>query len=321
MDILKEAKEVLDIEIEAIDRAKLLLGDSFSQAAELIYNCQGKVILSGIGKSGIIARKIAGTMSSTGTLAIFLHPTEGLHGDLGIVIKSDIVIMLSKSGHTKELLEILPALKRIGVNTIGLIGNIDSPLAKQVDITIDASVQREACPLNLAPTASTTVSVALGDALATVVLKMKGFRSEDFAIFHPGGSLGKRLLLRVDDLMHKDSENPVVYEDDLMKDVLVTMTAKSMGAVNVIDKNGRLTGIITDGDLRRKLQDYSNLLDLPAREIMTKQPITITKDTMAIDALELMENRKSQIMVLPVIDNNGKAIGIVRLHDLVKAGL
>ncbi len=321
MNILEEAGRVLEIERDAITRTKDLLDDGFVQAVDLIYHSRGKVIITGMGKSGLIGRKIAATLSSTGTLSVFLHPGEGMHGDLGIVGADDVIIAISKGGESEEILGILPSIKRIGAKVISLVGDKDSSLAKASDIVIDASVEKEACPINLAPTASTTVVLVLGDALAALLVKLRGFKPNDFALYHPGGQLGKQLLLKVKDIMHAGQESPVAFEDTPIRDALIEMTSKSMGGVNIINREHKLVGIITDGDLRRAIQQHENLLELQAKDVMTKNPIRVTGEVMAIGALELMENRPSQIMVLPVVDEASKVVGILRLHDLVRAGL
>lgn len=321
MDILDEAKKMLDIQIHAISRARNLLGKSFDIAVNLISQCQGKVVVMGVGKSGIIARKIAATMSSMGTLAIFMHPTEAAHGDLGIVKTQDIVLVLSKSGSTGEILCLLPFLKHIKAKIIAVVGDPKSQLAQNADVIIDASVEREIDHLNLAPTASTTVSLALGDTLAAVLARKKGLRQDDFGLCHPGGQLGKRLLLKVEDLMHTGDKNPVLDQDSSMEDVLFELTSKRMGAVS-LTQHGKLVGIITDGDLKRKLQgSKENFFELKARDIMTKDPITVGPEIMAIEALRLMEVREHQISVLPVVDNEGQVRGILRIHDLIDMGL
>jgi arabinose-5-phosphate isomerase len=321
MNILQEARRVLEIEIASLVRTKELLNEGFEQAVNLIYRCRGKVIITGMGKSGLIGRKIAATLSSTGTLSVFMHPAEGMHGDLGIVTADDVIIALSKGGESDELLGILPSVKKIGAKVISFVGNKNSSLARASDIVIDASVEKEACPINLAPTASTTVTLVLGDALAAVLLKLRGFQPTDFALYHPGGKLGKQLLLRVSDLMHSGEQNPLAYEDTPVSEVLIEMTSKAMGGVNIVDKDHRLVGIITDGDLRRALQRHDKLLMLSAKDIMTKNPVKVTGDVMAVEALALMENRPSQIMVLPVVEKDNRVVGILRLHDLVRVGL
>lgn len=319
--MLEEAKTFLDAEIDAIRRVKDLLDENFEKAVDLLHNCKGKVVVTGMGKSGIISKKIAATMSSTGTLAVFLHPAEGIHGDLGIVTANDVVLALSKSGETEEILTLLPSIKEIGAKIISLAGNIHSTLARESDVVINANVEREACPLNLVPTASITVAMVLGDALAISLLKKKGFKPTDFAVYHPGGILGKRLLLKVKDLMHKGDENPTLREDTNMEDIIVTLTEKKMGGVSIVDDCGRLQGVITDGDLRRSLRHKERLFSLKAKDIMTKNPVVTAPETKAVEALELMENRLSQIMVLPVVDTEKKVVGILRLHDIARAGL
>jgi arabinose-5-phosphate isomerase len=319
--ILKEAKTFLDIEINAIRRVKDLLDENFEKAVDLLYNCKGKVVITGMGKSGLVSKKIAATMSSTGTLAVFLHPAEGIHGDLGIVTARDIVIALSKSGETEEILTLLPSIKEIGAKIISLVGNIHSTLARESDVVINANVEREACSLNLVPTASTTVAMVLGDALAVSLLKKRGFKPRDFAVYHPGGLLGKKLLLKVKDLMHTGDENPVLQEDTNISEIIVTLTEKKMGGVCIVDNRGRLQGIITDGDLRRSLKHKERLFSLKAKDIMTKNPVVTVPEAKAIEALELMENRPSQIMVLPVVDREEGVVGILRLHDIARVGL
>jgi arabinose-5-phosphate isomerase len=261
-------------------------------------------------------------MASTGTLAVYLHPAEGLHGDLGIIHRYDVVIAVGKSGESEELLSIIPVVKKIGAKLIAIVGEPVSALAKNADVVIDASVEKEACHLNLAPTSSTTVALVIGDALAVVLSKLRGFDEEDFALFHPGGTLGKRLILKVSDLMHGGKENPVAKEDTPIDRLLIEMTHNAMGAVNIVDKKKRLVGIITDGDLRRSLQRYhQDIFRLRACDIMTRTPVVVTPDNFAYDALKLMEERKSQIKELPVVDKRGRSVGIIRLHDLVRAGL
>ncbi len=311
----------MNIDIKAICKFRDTLDIAFERAVQMIYDCAGKVVVTGVGKSGIIARKIAGTFSSLGTLSIFMHPTDALHGDLGMIQPQDIILTVAKSGESDELLALLPPIKSIGVRIISIVGRANSSLAEASDIAIIAEAEREACSLNLAPTTSCTLSLVVGDAMAIVLAKMKNFDYKDFAMFHPAGTLGKRLLLKVADLMHTGEQNPLVQEDTFIKDALVKMTSKAMGAVNVVDEGKKLLGIITEGDLRRGIQSYPNLLTMKAKEIMTVNPVTISPDTLAFDALQLMENRPSQINVLPVVDDQSRAVGILRLHDLVKAGL
>lgn len=320
MPDVERVKEILAVEIAAIERASgSLSGDDVASAIELIINCRGKVIVSGVGKSGVIADKIAQTMTSTGTMAVFLHPSDALHGGLGVVANGDVVIALSNSGETDELLAILPSLAQRSVPVIAIVGNVDSTLARAATSVIDGSVDREACPLNLAPTASTTVALALGDAIAMAVMEAKGLTAEDFAANHPAGRLGKRLTLSVRDLMH---ESPNVSPDDGWLVVVKAISTYALGAVNVVDADGSLIGIVTDGDLRRTIErtETSSLDSLTAESMMTPSPISASPDMLAYDALRLMEDRSSQISVLPVVDG-GKCVGLLRLHDIVRSGL
>lgn len=322
-EILTEARRVITVEQEALGRMSERLGDSFIALTRTIIQLPstGKVVVTGMGKSGQIARKIAATLSSTGTLAVFLHPAEGIHGDLGIVQKGDVVIALSKSGETAEINAILPSVRRIGARIACFTGNIRSTLARESEFVLDASVLQEACPLNLAPTASTTAALALGDALATVLLELRGFTEENFALFHPGGSLGARLLSTCEDLMTGGENNPVATEKTTMKDVLIEMTGKPLGGVSIVDESGRITGIVTDGDLRRALNAGQPVMDLCAADLMTHAPMVILRSAMATEALDMMENRQRKILVLPVVDAEGRPVGMLRLHDLIAAGI
>ena len=301
----------------AADRADAA---SVERALSLIANCDGKVIVTGVGKSGVIAQKIAQTLTSTGTVGIFVHPSDALHGSLGVVKEGDIIIALSNSGETDEILAIMPALKLRNVSVIAIVGNIDSTLARQSDVVLDASVDKEACPLNLAPTTSTTVALAIGDALAMTVMESRGLTAEDFAANHPAGRLGKRLTLTVESLMHG---SPNVREDAGWLEVVKAISKHSLGAVNVVDNSGKLVGIVTDGDLRRTIERIapSALGSLNAAAMMTRSPITATPSMLAYDALQLMEDRPSQISVLPVVDDAGGSVGLLRLHDVVRSGL
>jgi arabinose-5-phosphate isomerase len=321
IDIVSEAKSILDIDIEAMENFRDSLDKTFEDAIRMVHECPGKVVVTGVGKSGIIAKKIAGTLSSLGTLAIFLHPGDALHGDLGIIQSKDIVLAIAKSGESDELLAMLPSIRAIGANIISIVGNADSKLAQASDVAIIAETEKEACSLNLAPTTSSTLSLVAGDAMAIILAKLKGFKSEDYAKFHPAGTLGKRLLLKVSDLMHTGNKNPVVDEKMLIKDALMEMTTKAMGALEVVDSDGILKGLVTEGDLRRGIQKHQNLLEMQVTQIMTLDPTTIRPEAQAYDALTLMENRPSQISVLPVVDHDNRAIGILRLHDLVNVGL
>jgi arabinose-5-phosphate isomerase len=319
--IIERARRVLQIEAAAVERLAERINDAFVRAVELILACEGKVVVTGVGKSGIIGQKIASTLASTGTPAFFLHPTEGVHGDLGMLGKQDIVLAISNSGETDELSQILPLIKRNGNKLIVFTGRMTSTLARAGDVVLDVSVQEEACPLGLAPTASTTCTVAMGDALAVALLEKRGFNKEDFAALHPGGKLGKRLLLKVGDVMHVGDEIPVVYENTLMKEALVEITSKRLGVTGVMNDRKELMGVITDGDLRRALERYPDLLKRTAAEVMTRNPKWIEADTLAAQAVQRMEEHS--ITSLFVLDRAGERVprGIIHLHDLLKAGV
>ena len=318
--------DLLRAEAEAIGKAATRLQpDDIDRAIGILNACKGKIVLFGVGKSGIIAQKIAATMTSSGTAAISLHPSDALHGGLGIVTPDDVVVMLSNSGETDELLTLLPFVKRRGVPLIAIAGDIDSTLAQAANAVLDASVDDEACPLNLAPTASTTVALAIGDALAMTLMRAKGLTQDDFASNHPAGQLGKRLTLRVSDLMHRGSENPTIPMDASWMDIVSAITQFGLGAVNVIDNQGHLAGIITDGDLRRSLQRIGPhdlaFANIKCDDLMTRNPTVTNPEMLAFDALRLMEDRPSQINVLPVVDDNRLCVGLIRLHDIVRSGL
>ena len=313
--------EILRLESAAIDAAAANLDRSNVEAAvDILGSCSGKVIVCGVGKSGVIGQKIAQTLTSTGTVAVFVNPSDALHGGLGVVVAGDVVIALSNSGETEELLAILPTFRQRGVAIIAIAGSLDSTLARQADAVLDASVDKEACPLNLAPTTSTTVALAIGDALAMALMDAKGLTAEDFAANHPAGRLGKRLTLTVSDLMH-DSPNVSPFANWL--DVIKAISKNALGAVNVVDDASKLLGIITDGDLRRTIERTppDMFSTLTAENMMTPGPITASPETLAFDALRLMENRPSQISVLPVLDADGVCVGLLRLHDVVRSGL
>jgi arabinose-5-phosphate isomerase len=314
----------LRLESDAIAQtANRLKQDEIERVVHLLAACKGKVVILGVGKSGIIAQKIAATMTSTGSAAVYLHPSDALHGGIGIINSDDVVMILSNSGETDEIIGMLPYLKRRQVPIIALLGNLNSTLARRADAIIDGSVDHEACPLNLAPTTSTTVALALGDALAMTLMQVKGLTPDDFAINHPAGQLGKRLTLRVADLMHSGAQNPTIRAGAVWPEIVKAITNGGLGAVNVVDDNGRLAGIITDGDLRRAIQrlDPSSLANLNCDQIMTKNPAVADPELLAYDALRLMEDRPSQISVLPVVDAEGVCLGIIRLHDIVRSGL
>ena len=322
--IVSEVTSLLQLEANAIAAAASHLNPQQVECViELLGACKGKVVIVGVGKSGIIAQKIAATMTSTGTAALYLHPSDALHGGLGIVNANDVVMLLSKSGETDEIVAMIPYLKHRAVPIIGIVGNLNSTLAHRCDAVLDASVDQEACPLNLAPTTSTTVALALGDALAMTLMKRKGHTLDDFAVNHPAGRLGKRLTLKVEDLMHGGKNNPTIHCGANWVAVVQAITNGGLGAVNVVDDRGRLSGIITDGDLRRAIQSraHAALEGLKCEEIMTRNPVVVSASTLAYDALQLMEDRPSQISVLPVVDGEKVCVGLIRLHDIVRSGL
>jgi arabinose-5-phosphate isomerase len=310
---LQLARRVLQTEAAAILALVDRLDERFEAAVRLLLDCRGRVILTGMGKSGIICRKIAATLSSTGTPAFFLHPAEAIHGDLGVITNDDVVMALSYSGETGELLRLLEFIKRLGARLIAVTGDCNSTLGKAADVALDCHVSEEACPMNLVPTASTTAALALGDALAMTLLVAKGFRQEDFANLHPGGKLGKRLM-RVEQLMQGGDQAPVVRVDTPMKDVIYEMNSKKLGMTCVVDRDDRLVGIITDGDLRRHMTDSLSIVQGTAGEIMTHDPITVTRDTFAVEALNVMEQRK--ITALVVVEGGTRVAGVVHLHAL-----
>lgn len=317
--IIEKGKQVIKIESEAVDELYQSINGDFSKAAKLIYNSKGRVVFTGMGKSGLIARKIVATLNSTGTPAIYLHPTDAVHGDLGMVRKEDIVIVISKSGNTEELIPLMIMLKRLDVSIIGMLGERESQLGKECDVVLDVKVKEEACPHDLAPTSSTTATLVLGDALAIALLEMRGFTADDFALLHPGGSLGKRLSLKITEIMFKGDDVPVVAENAPIKDTILEITSKRLGTTCVVDNDGKLTGIVTDGDLRRLLEKTLEIKDLKAKDLMTKNPKTIQQDYLASFALQQMESYN--ITSLIVVDELNKPIGILHLHDLVKLGL
>jgi arabinose-5-phosphate isomerase len=316
--VLSEAKKVLELEAESIRGLADRLNPNFVRLVDLIFQSNGRVIISGIGKSGIIARKIAATLSSTGTRALFLHPVEAMHGDLGMVSPNDIFLALSASGETDELNILLPSIRRIGCTVAALTGNQESTLAKHSDIVIDVGVEKEACPLGLAPTCSTTAMLAMGDALAVVLINRKQFKSDDFQRFHPGGALGQRLAGKVSDIMLTGDAIPSVHEDADMSKALDEMNHHSLGVILILDKSGALEGIITDGDIRRRVAQGSPIHSLGVNEMMTSDPLFANPQTPAYDALNIME--KHQITVLPIIDEKRIIKGIVHLHDILGKG-
>lgn len=321
MSILAEAKRVIQVEAQAVAALADRLDASFQKSVELILSSKGRVVVTGMGKSGLVGQKIASTMASTGTPAFFLHPAEGIHGDLGMIMTGDVVIAISNSGETDELLRILPSIKRLGAHLIAMSGNPDSTLSKAGDVFLDVSVKEEACPLGLAPTASTTATLAMGDALAVALLVERGFKAEDFAIFHPGGSLGKKLLLRVDDLMHSGTAIPLVAEATLMKEALFEITAKGLGITGVTGPNGDLVGVITDGDLRRALERGEDILLATAGQLMRRGAKRILRRELAAAALQIMERFSITSLFVFENDQDQAPCGVIHLHDILKAGI
>lgn len=322
MSVIDTAKRVLRTEADAVYALQDKIDDRFEAAVNLIANARGRAVLTGMGKSGHIARKVSATMASTGTPSFFLHPAEGIHGDLGMVTSDDVVVAYSNSGETVEIVNILPSIRRIGASLIAVVGRTDSTLARNADIVLDAGVEKEADTLGLAPTSSTTAALALGDALAICLMEKQHFTAEHFAVYHPGGALGKRLLLTVEDAMHKGEDNPVVSSGSFVKDALFIMTAKGLGAVNVVDDEGHLEGLLTDGDVRRGLEKKKDFLSLHVEDVMTASPQVIEKDRLAAEALHMMEKHEPHpITVLPVVDENHRAVGMIHVTDLLKQGV
>ncbi|HZY10115.1 MAG TPA: KpsF/GutQ family sugar-phosphate isomerase [Bacteroidota bacterium] len=317
--IIERGKEVIRIEAEAVAALEHRIDANFAKVVDAIINCNGRVVITGMGKSGSIARKIVATLNSTGTPSLFLHSSDAVHGDLGMVRKEDVVICISKSGDTAELQQLLPLFKRIGVTIVAMVANLNSKLSQSADIVLDISVKEEACPFDLAPTASTTATLALGDALAMALLDKRNFTAEEFAMYHPGGSLGKRLLLKIGELMVKGDAVPIVKQRVPVRDAILEMTTKRLGATCVVDNDNKLSGIITDGDLRRLLQITTDISNHTAEMVMTKHPKAIKKDLLA--ALALQEMEAHSITQLIIVDDKHRPIGMIHLHDLVKAGL
>ena len=320
--IKEKALETLKIETEALERLSARIDDEFEAAAQAILACKGRVIVSGIGKSGHVGQKIAASLASTGTPSFFMHPAEAFHGDLGMVTQNDIVLAISNSGETNEMINILPVIRRIGAKIIALCGRRDSTLGKNADFFIDAGVEKEACPLGLAPTASTTAALAMGDALAMALLAARNFTEQDFAVFHPGGSLGRKLLLTVENVMRSGEDNPIIEAGRTAKEALFIMTSTGVGATSVVDAEGKFIGLVTDGDVRRCLAKGPEFLNEPVEHFMTRNPETIAKDKLAASALSLMEKHQPRpITVLPVVDEQGMPLGIVHLTDLLRQGV
>jgi arabinose-5-phosphate isomerase len=319
MDIIQSGIKVLQIEAEALSRLITRIDQRFVDAVNALHRCEGRVVVSGMGKSGIIGKKISATLASTGTPSFFLHPAEGLHGDIGMISRGDVLLAISNSGETEELLKILPSIERLGLFLISMTGNSRSSLARESDVTLDISVKEEAGAMGIVPTASTTATLAMGDALAVALFELRGIKEADFAFFHPGGMLGRRLLLRVKDVMHRGDDIPVVKEEASFKDALFEMTRKKMGMTTVTDGKGKLTGVITDGDLRRLLEKEEQVFRKKAKELMSKNPKMIDENALAAKAVQVMES--FSITVLPVTGENGEMTGVVHLHDLLKIGV
>lgn len=319
MDVIEEAKRVFQQEGEAVATIAKKIDKNFVRAVDLLFNCRGRIIITGIGKSGLIGRKISSTFSSTGSPTIFLHPAEAQHGDLGIVTTDDVVIAISYSGNTEELLSLLPYFKRFGIKIIAITGNPRSSLAKNSDVSLDVSIPQEACPFGVIPTTSSTATLVMGDALAICLLKKRNIKQEDFALFHPGGTIGKTLLFRVKELMHTGDEHPVVNQNVSLKDAIYEMTSKGLGMTSVAGDKGKLVGIVTDGDLRRILEREGDVINLPVKKVMTRNPKTINEDTLAAQALMVME--KYSITSLIVVDDKYRPYGTIHLHDILKAGI
>jgi arabinose-5-phosphate isomerase len=321
IDLVKQARDVFDKEIEVLQQVKEEINGEFECLVNMILGISGRVVVTGMGKSGHIGRKIAATLSSLGVPSYFLHPSEGAHGDLGMITKNDILIAISSSGETDEILQLIPSIKRIEAQLVSITCKPDSTLAKYSNLNINLNVSKEACNLNLAPTSSTTATLVFGDALAIVLSKLIGFTKENFAVFHPKGTLGRKLLTKVSDLMKTGQDNPIVKIDAKVKEAIFEISSKGMGAVNVVDKDYRLVGIITDGDLRRSIENYDNILEEKVSSIMTGKPLITKPDTLAVNALTLMEKRKKPIMVLPVVDDENMCVGIININDIINSGV
>ena len=321
MDVLAEISRVIDIEIEALQSVRDNLTDEFPRAVELIRAASGQIFLTGVGKSGIIATKIAATLRSTGTSAVFLHASDGLHGDIGMIGAGDVIVAIGKSGESSELTALLRAGHKNGAQIVAITSNGSSSMAALSDVVLDLPVPREACPLNLTPTASTTAALAVGDAIAVTLMKLKDISKEDFARHHPAGQLGRRLLLTVGDLMRKGADNPVIHRDRPTREMLVQITAYRVGAISIVDDDSNLLGLVTDYDIRKALESDRNILTMSIPEVMNRSPESISEEVKAVEALEQMRARGKPTAVLPVVDHAQKVVGMIHLHDLVSAGL
>lgn len=320
MAFADSARQVLSIEAAAIELQLEHLDERFEQACELVLNCEGRVVVTGMGKSGHIANKIAATLASTGTPAFFVHPGEASHGDLGMITPKDLVLAISNSGETPEVLSILPIIKRMGVQLVGMASNADSSLAQLADVFVRVPITQEACPMNLAPTASTTATLAMGDALAIAVLQARNFTEQDFARSHPGGSLGRRLLLYVEDVMHKADDVPLVSADQSLADALMEMSSKGLGMTGIVDEQHHLLGIYTDGDLRRTLANNHDLTT-PIKSLMTSKPVTVTPEILAAELVSLMKDKKINSVIVVNNDSEQKVVGALNMQDLLRAGV
>ena len=321
MDVLAEIRRVIDLEVRTVNALKPALGPAYEEAVRWLFDCQGKVVVTGVGKSGVVAQKIAATMVSTGTPAVFLHSADGLHGGVGIIKKDDVVVAIGKSGESDELLAILPVARKIGAKVISITAQPHSSMARHSDLVLHTPIEEEACPLNMAPTCSTTVALVVGDALAVTLMKLRDFRPDDFAVNHPGGQLGKRLLLTVGDLMRSGEANPVVHETKDVRFMLTEMTRQRAGAVSIIDDEHRLLGLVTDYDVRCVLEAQKDVFALAIQDIMNATPEFVYEDENAYTALEKMEKRAKPISVLPVLNRQKQVVGMIHLHDLVARGL
>jgi arabinose-5-phosphate isomerase len=321
VDILEEIRRVLDIEIEGLQSVRANLTSNFARAVEVIASSNAHVYITGAGKSGIIATKIAATLRSTGTPATYLHPSEALHGDVGMVGKNDVILSIGKSGETSELISLLRILKKSGTTIISITSNSESSMAALSDIVLDLKIDREACPLNLAPTTSTTAALAVGDAIAVTLMKIKGLSETDFARLHPGGQLGRRLLLTVEDVMRKGPDNPVIPVHQSVKEMLARITSFRVGAINIVNERNELVGLVSDYDIRKVLESEQNIFSLRITDIMNPRPAVILGTEKAVRALEIMRDRNKPTAILPVVDDNKHAVGMVHLHDLISAGL
>lgn len=318
-ELIASGRRTIRLEQEAVAALEERIGDDFVRACQLILSCKGRVVVTGMGKSGHIGRKIAATLASTGTPAFFVHPGEASHGDLGMITRGDLVMAISNSGNSPEILTLLPILKRLGIPMITMTGKPHSPLAEAAEVSLDIHVASEACPLDLAPTSSTTATLVMGDALAVALLEARGFTAEDFALSHPGGILGRRLLLRVNDLIHAGDQMPKVQAQTSLLDALSEITAKGLGMTTVVGEDGTLLGVFTDGDLRRAVDKGHDIRQVTIENIMTRKPTTVYQDALAAEALTIMENRK--ITALVVIDEHNHPVGVIHMHDLLRAGL